>query len=243
MTIESAFDRRRALLLLAGLAAPSLARAQTLPQITLPTRPLMPTISPPLPSRPLSALTTVIDRSKIYYVIFDQPLDIPATRALRRQLTVLVEAGVSEINLVLSSTGGLLMPTLVLYSLIRALPAKINTHAQGFVASAATILFLAGQERSADRNARFLFHPSQSTLLGTLNEAQIQDQLAQFGDLEGAVAQIYRDRTKLSDDDIKQFQHETVIFDAEKAQKFDIIQTIADLRIEGDQKAKILFIE
>jgi ATP-dependent Clp protease, protease subunit len=134
-------------------------------------------------------------------------------------------------------------PTLGLYSLIRALPAKINTHAQGFVASAATILFLAGQDRSADRNARFLFHPSQSTVFGQVSEAQIQDQLTQFIDLEDEITQIYHDQTKLSDDDIKQFQRETVIFDAEKAQKSGIIQTIADLRIEGDQKAKIPFIE
>jgi ATP-dependent protease ClpP protease subunit len=75
-------------------------------------------------------------------------------RTPRRQLANLVEAAVSEVTLRIDSPGGLLEPTLITDGVIRALPTKINTQAQGIVQSSATLLFVAGQERLTDRNAR-----------------------------------------------------------------------------------------
>lgn len=54
---------------------------------------------------------------------------------------------------------------------------------------------------------------------------------------------IYRERTKLSDADIQRMQRGTVAFDAERAKELDIVQDVADLRIPGEQKAKIIFVE
>ena len=38
-------------------------------------------------------------------------------------------------------------------------------------------------------------------------------------------------------------QRGTVAFDAERAKELDIVQDVADLRIPGEQKAKIIFVE
>lgn len=97
---------------------------------------------------------------------------------MRRQLATLVEAGVSEITLVIDSRGWLPEPTLITYGFIRSLPATINTHAQGFVPCSATILYLAGQSRSADRGARFLFHSSQALVTGMMDERQVLERAA-----------------------------------------------------------------
>jgi len=244
MPLQTGFRRRRALLLLGGALLPLSARADD--PAPAPAEPAAPAPPPPAaaaapPTRRSSA--GGIAKSKSYYLFFEQGIDVASMKALRKELATLVEAGVTDITIVLSSAGGLLFPALNAYSFIRALPATINTHALGLVASAATVLFLAGQRRSTDRNAHFLFHPSQSIVPGTVNEQQMHDQLAVMDDVEAAVAQIYRERTKLTDADIQRSRHDTVVFDADQARELDIVQDVADLHIPGGQQGKIVFIE
>jgi ATP-dependent protease ClpP protease subunit len=220
---------------------PAFVRAQEMPP-GLPAPPAVAPSAAPLRLPPVPV--TAIDKTKSYYVFFDQTIDVASMRTLRRQLANLVEAGVSDITLVIDSPGGLVDPMLITYSFIRALPSKINTHAQGFVQSAATLLFLAGQERSADRSARFLFHPSQSPVTaGVMGEQQIRERLTAFDTVGDVMAEIYRDRTNLSGAEIERFARETVIYTAEQALTSGVIQVVSDLRIPGEGKAKILFVD
>jgi ATP-dependent protease ClpP protease subunit len=239
--------RRGTLLFLAGIAMPALARAQETPVPPVTTPALPPVVSPtPLPTAPARSSpvpVTAIDRTKAYYLFFDQPIDVASMRTLRRQLANLVEAGVSEITLVIDSAGGLLDPVLITYGYILALPVRIRTHAQNFVASAATLLFLAGQERSADHNARFVFHPAQAPVIGNMDEQQFRERLAVFNSVAEVTARIYRERTSLADQEIDRFSRETVIYTAEQALAAGVVQTVADLRIPGEGKARILFLD
>ncbi len=238
-----ACGRRWAMLAaLAGVATPLAARGQIVPPAATPP-PQITTVPVPAPARPAAPLVTAIDKTKIYYLFFDQAIDAASMRGLRRQLAALVEAGVTQAVLVINSGGGETLPALTTYSFIRSLPMRIDTHAQGFVASAATVLFLAGEGRSADRAARFLFHPTQTTLPGYVNEQQIQERMAVVGNIEGEMKQIYQDRTKLTDQDIQRFGRSEVIYTADQAAQDGIIQTVADLKIPGDQAAKIIFLD
>jgi ATP-dependent Clp protease protease subunit len=188
-----------------------------------------------------AAPVPAIDRTKAYYVFFDQQIDAATMRALRRQLATLVEAGVSQITLVIDSPGGLVEQMLITYSFIRALPATIDTHAQGFVQSAGSALFLAGQRRSADRNARFLFHSSQGPISGMVGEKQLRDRLAAVASVDAAMAEIYRDRTGLTQSDIDSFARQDVIYTAQQALALGVVEEVADLRIPGGNTARILF--
>jgi ATP-dependent Clp protease protease subunit len=176
-------------------------------------------------------------------VFFDQQIDINSMRGLRRQLAALVEAGVTQIVLVINSGGGQIAPTLLTYSFIRSLPVRIDTHAQGFVASAAVLLFLAGGDRSADQTARFIFHPTQTMIPGLLNEQQIHEQLAEVETVAAMITQIYHDRTSLTDQQLQQFGRSEVIYTPEQAKQDGVIQTIADLKLPAGQTAKILFLD
>ena len=225
----------------AAAAAPFGTRGQTVPPIETPP-PV--TIPIPRPTPPPSApVLTGIDKTKIYYVFFNQGIDVASMRALRRQLAALVEAGVSQIVLVLNSAGGEMLASLTTYSFIRSLPARVDTHAQGFVASAATVLFLAGEDRSADRTARFLFHPTQTTITGSVNEQQLHDRMVVVDNIDGEMRQIYRDRTKLTDEQITLFGQSEVIFTADQAADAGVIQTVADLKIPGGQTARMVFLD
>ena len=255
--------RREVLAALAGIA-PASTHAQTIltpapdpaqtpqtpaphtttPQtITLPAPQVVAPAVPPLSPPKLSGPAAPIDATKAYYLFFDQTIDANSMHALRRQLATLVEAGVSQITLVINSPGGLVSQVLITYSFIRSLPATINTHAVGLVASAGNILFLAGENRSADRSARFLFHPSTVSLLGTLDGPQLKEKVTQDDAIEGMLTQIYRDRTGLTDEDIQRFGHGEVIYTAEQAQRLGIAQNVADLKLPGGQAARILFLD
>ena len=239
---EARWSRRRTAMALlgAGVLMPWMARAQTSPSVVAPPQAVAPAVTPPRPTVPV---TSGIDNTKIYYVFFEQAIDVNSMRVLRRQLAALVEAGVTQVVLVVNSSGGNVMQSLITYSFIRSLPARIDTHTQGLVASAANILFLAGEERSADRGALFLFHPTQTTLPGLLNEQQLHEQLSEVDSVANMTDRIYHDRTSLSDDDIQRFSHGEIIYTAEQAKQNGIIQTVADLKLPGGKTAKILFLD
>ena len=61
--------------------------------------------------------------------------------------------------------------------------------------------------------------------------------------VEAAVDEIYQDRTKLSDDQVKQFSNGEVIFTAEQARQQGIVDTVADLKIPGGDTARMLFLD
>ncbi|WP_158743629.1 ATP-dependent Clp protease proteolytic subunit, partial [Acidisphaera sp. L21] len=200
--------------------------------------------SPPAPAIVARPSTVgAIDRTKIYYLFFDQAVDLNSMKALRRELATLAEAGVSRVVLSINSVGGLTLEAITTYSFIRALPMQIDTHAQGLVASAANLLFLAGQDRSADHAARFLFHPTQSSFAGYANQQQIRDREVQLANIEGAQGEIYRERTKLTDDQVASFGRGEVFYTAEEAQEYGIIQSVSDLKMPGGQTARILFLD
>jgi ATP-dependent protease ClpP protease subunit len=248
--------RRHALMLLGSAGLPFAARAQDAappPAITPPAPALQapPTPAPAAPVVPPAPVVPhlpvpaagAIDRTKRYFVFFDSVIDVNSMKALRRQLTTLVEAGVQDILLSIHSPGGLVDPTFATYSFIRALPANVDTHAMSFVMSAATTLFLAGENRTADHTARFLFHPSTVPLVGTLNGPQIQDRLNQYDVVDGVTRQILHDRTALTDEQITRFAHEETYFTAEQAREAGIVQTVKDLHVPGPDKARIVFVD
>ena len=173
-------------------------------------------------------------------MFFQRNIDLVSAKALRTDLVALVEGGVTDITLIINSPGGLLAPSLQLYSLIRSLPVKIKTHGQGIVASAANLLMLAGEERTADKVTRFFFHPSQSPIVGTFNSVQFDDQLLVMREYENMLAEIYRERTKIPETDIDRFKHGSVPYDAAKALEYGVIHKIHALDIPS-QKARLVF--
>jgi ATP-dependent protease ClpP protease subunit len=182
-----------------------------------------------------------IDPTKAYFLFFDTVIDPATTKRLRQQLITLVEGGVSNITLVLSSPGGQVDATMQTYGLIRALPARINTHAQGFISSSATVLFLAGEERSADATARFLFHPPSSIApAGSIDAQQVRDRLAGFQEVTDVLDQVYRSRTSLPQSEIERFNHEAVVYTAEQARGYGIVGQVADLHIPPNTSKIIL---
>ena len=71
-----------------------------------------------------------------------------------------------EIHVHINTDGGSVAEGFAIYNALRAHPAKIITHADGFVASAGIFPFLAGEERIANIVSAFYFHPVQISAKG-----------------------------------------------------------------------------
>ena len=71
-----------------------------------------------------------------------------------------------EIHVHINSGGGSVAEGFAIYNALREHPAKVITHADGFVASAGIFPFLAGEERIANIVSAFYFHPVQISARG-----------------------------------------------------------------------------
>jgi ATP-dependent Clp protease, protease subunit len=243
--VSKIFSRRRlALMSAAGALSPLTVAAQTTPTTTTPT--------PPPVTNPFTNLATTaaassapslgqIDKTKPYFLYFQRSIDVQSAKHLRDTLVKLAEGEVENITLVLNSVGGLVGPTLQLYNLIRSLPVTIKTHGQDLVASSATILMLAGEQRTGDKRMQFWLHGMTGPLITTMNTPQFEEQMQLFHNQESIFEQIYRDRTKIPAADLAKAKHETVTYDADTALQHGIISQVATLKTPP--KAKLVFFD
>ena len=65
----------------------------------------------------------------------------------------------AELIISISSGGGSVIHGITAYNYLKKLPCKVHTHNMGEVSSAAILPFLAGSVRTADKVAKFMFHP------------------------------------------------------------------------------------
>lgn len=75
-----------------------------------------------------------------------------------RALKVLEQQGNDTIHVYICSEGGDIYAAFAIYDLLRQSKCEIHTYCVGCVMSAASIIFLAGNKRSATPNSTFMFH-------------------------------------------------------------------------------------
>lgn len=106
-----------------------------------------------------------------------------------------LEAG-NEINLHIQSGGGSLLPSLSTVDLIRTSDLPVNTYVEGYAASAATLISVAGAKRFMTKNSVMLIHQlKMGTEYSKFNE--IEDYYSNAETLMEIVRNIYLENTKL----------------------------------------------
>ena len=93
-------------------------------------------------------------------------------RIIRKALREL--SGVGEIEVRISSIGGDVDQALQIHDALRDHPAKVITIINGFCASAATIIALAGDERRISKNALYLIHKCSSYVGGNQHDLEME---------------------------------------------------------------------
>jgi len=92
------------------------------------------------------------------FIGFNAAIDRKSAEQLAMICSDAVKNQFGTVNLLLSSTGGILDHTYYLCTILDALPIKVVTFNIGNVMSAANLLFLCGKERYAIEGSTFFFH-------------------------------------------------------------------------------------
>lgn len=110
---------------------------------------------------------------------------------IRKELDAIKALNVSEIDVLITSYGGYVDEALQIHDALKSHPAKVTTIVQGFCASAATIVALAGDVRKISPNALFLIHKCKTSVYGA-NENRLEEELEAQKVVNETILNMYR---------------------------------------------------
>lgn len=117
---------------------------------------------------------------------------------LSRQLEEL--SGVSEINVYINSYGGEVAEGLAIYNALKRHKAKVKTYCDGFAASIASVIFMAGEERFMNDSSLLMIHNAWSYVQG--NAKELRKQADDLDKITQASVTAYKAHSNLSEDEI-----------------------------------------
>lgn len=173
--------------------------------------------------------------AKKLYIGFNWFIDAQAVSRLLAHLSQAQAEGVTEITLVLNSTGGASEQAIYAGSIVAGFPIPITTFATGMVQSAAALIFLNGHRRFATREAGFMFHPATITYTGTtLNATQLASSQAGVRQIDDANRRLLALRSGKQLSDVEPLFIGDRIFDAQFGKNFGFVDEVLPLQIPSD---------
>lgn len=95
----------------------------------------------------------------------------------------------------INSVGGDADAGIAIFNKIRDMDAKITTVVDGLAASAASVIFMAGDERKMNVGSQIMVHGASTVLLGYYNANELKGVLKGLNGYDDSLASIYADRT------------------------------------------------
>ena len=115
-----------------------------------------------------------------------------------RDVTAALSELEGDITVKINSGGGFAFDGIAIHSLLRQHDGKVTTVAQGIAASAASVIFMAGDERVMAEGAILMIHDASGMTMGT--EADHLTTAKMLGKLSNSLAGIYAGRTRRGND-------------------------------------------
>lgn len=123
--------------------------------------------------------------------------DVSASN-LSRQLEELTD--VSEISVYINSYGGEVAEGLAIYNALKRHKAKVKTYCDGFAASIASVIFMAGEERIMNDSSLLMIHNAWSFVQG--NAKELRKQADDLDKITQASVVAYKTHSTLSEEEI-----------------------------------------
>lgn len=170
------------------------------------------------------------------YIGFNAAID----RKAAEQLVIMVNDaagrhGFKEINLCLSSIGGILDQTYYAYNMIEAIQAKLITWNTGNIQSAANLLFLAGDERYATDGSTFFFHQTgYDPPPGRLTTKLLSERLKAAQSDDARSAGIIAAKTGKPLQDVQSWQNTELVMNTVEAHAHGLIHGVRKLVLPPD---------
>lgn len=121
---------------------------------------------------------------------------------------------VSQINIHINSYGGEVAEGLAIYNSLKNHPAKVATICDGFACSAASVVFMAGDERVMNNASLLMVHNAWIYTAG--NSAQLRKDADDLDTVTQASINAYMERVEIDEDELKELlDNETWILPAD----------------------------
>lgn len=142
----------------------------------------------------------------------------------------------STIHLRINSPGGDVFAGRAIEQLLSEHPARIVTHVDGYAASAASYVALAGDEVLISQGGMFMIHKAWTLAWGNADE--IRKTAALLDQIDETLVATYASKTGQSTDDIRAWMAAETWFTAEQSVEKGFATQIADGGAEKDQTSK-----
>lgn len=120
-----------------------------------------------------------------------------------------------KIKVRINSPGGDVFDGTAIYNALQDHPAKIETSVEGLAASMASIIALAGDERTIYRNAQYMIHNAWSIVGGDYKEMEREAELLKS--ISAQMAETYAGKTGIKQADVQTMMDETTWMTGDKA--------------------------
>jgi len=169
----------------------------------------------------------------LVYVSFSAEILPITTETLIATMANCANAQVKKVYLILSTPGGNVMNGMNLYHVLKGMPFDLVIHNAGNVDSIGNVIFLAGKERYATRNATFMFHGVgfNNQPNTRMEEKDCRERLLSILSDQSRMGNIIAQNTKLSAGDIAELFKEAQTKDATFALDKGIIHEVRELQI------------
>ncbi len=128
------------------------------------------------------------------------------------------------IHLHIQSEGGSLFHTLYIIDLIKTIKTPVYTYIDGFAASAATLISVAGNKRFITHNSLMLIHQLSASESGKFEE--LKDQYNNLKGLMDIIKKIYLENTKISQENLELLLKQDIWLDSVKCLHYGLVDKI-----------------
>jgi ATP-dependent Clp protease protease subunit len=182
-------------------------------------------VQPPTPGAPVPP--------PCVYITFSAEIVPQTTESLIAAFSNLVNQGVRQITLLLSTPGGSVMCGMNLYNFLRGLPITLTTHNVGNVDSIGNAVFLAGARRLACPHSTFMFHGVGFDAPQGIRfeEKLLRERLDSILTDQKRIGSILEERTQLTPEQVGALFLEAQTKDATFAIGCGIVDEICDVQI------------
>lgn len=177
-------------------------------------------------------------RQPIVFVNFIADINDKTSSLLMFLLTEQLRSGVKNFRINISSNGGTVFHAVSIFNFLSGLKdVHLQTHNLGQIDSAANLIFLAGQKRTASKASSFLLHPPQMGFQGqgiiSLSIEVLKEKLESLQKDQDKMAEIIAERIGKNKRDIVKMFNERKTYSSVEAKEKGFVQEIEEFVAES----------
>ena len=166
----------------------------------------------------------------VYLLFTPQTVALDAANSLINQLKGLIDEGITDIHILISSPGGNVYSGLLAYNFLKGCPANITTHNIGICDSITAVIYAAGNRRLSVQHGRFLMHGISANFNAntSLSETGLEERLSTLRNDTNNIAGVLAQATGKQESQIHQDMRHGLTLDPQQAIEYGIVHEIVD---------------